>query len=125
MRFAQIRSASGGDVAIDGDGNAWTISGGIGPLSEFSNSGAPISPSNGFVGIPYEPITLNGYAVVSFADLAPDSSGNLWVIQQLYTGDYSHQMPYTFYAKEFIGISAPVVTPLSAGVKNHTLGSRP
>jgi hypothetical protein len=117
----------GGDVAIDGDGNAWIISGsgGNGTLSEFSNSGSPISPSNGFVGIPYEPITLNGYAVVSFADLAPDSSGNLWVIQQLYTGDYSHQMPYTFYAKEFIGISAPVVTPLSAGVKNHTLGSRP
>jgi hypothetical protein len=117
----------GGDVAIDGDGNAWIISGsgGNGTLSEFSNSGSPISPSNGFVGILYEPITLNGYAVVSFADLAPDSSGNLWVIQQLYTGDYSHQMPYSFYAKEFIGISAPVVTPLSAGVKNHTLGSRP
>jgi hypothetical protein len=117
----------GGDVAIDGDGNAWVISGvgGIGTLSEFSNSGAPVSPSNGWVGIPYEPITLNGYAVVSFVDLAPDSSGNLWVIQQLYTGDYTHQMPYTFYAKEFIGISAPVVTPLSAAVKNHTLGSRP
>jgi len=117
----------GGDVAIDGDGNAWVISGsnGIGTLSEFSNSGAPISPTNGFVGIPYEPITFNGGATISFADLAPDSSGNLWVIQQLYTGDYSHQMPYTFYAKEFIGISAPVVTPLSAGVKNRTLGSRP
>ena len=117
----------GGDVAIDGDGNAWVISGGggNGTLSEFSNSGTSISPSNGFVGIPYEPITFNGGATISFADLAPDSSGNLWVIQQLYTGDYSHQMPYTFYAKEFIGISAPVVTPLSAGVKNHTLGSRP
>jgi hypothetical protein len=117
----------GGDVAIDGDGNAWIISGGggTGNLSEFSNSGVPISPSNGFVGIPYEPLTLNGFAVVSFVDLAPDSSGNVWVIQQLYTGDYSHQMPYTFYAKEFIGISAPVVTPLSAGIKNHTLGSRP
>ena len=117
----------GGDVAIDGDGNAWVISGsgGIGTLSEFSNSGAPISPANGWVGIPYKPVTLNGNAAVSFGDLAPDSSGNLWVIQELYTGDYSHQMPYTFYAKEFIGISAPVVTPLSAGVKNHTLGSRP
>ena len=117
----------GGDVAIDGDGKAWVISGGggIGTLSEFSNSGAPISPSNGWVGIPYEPITLNGFAAVSFVDLALDSSGNLWVIQQLYTGDYSHQMPYTFYAKEFIGISAPVVIPYSAGVKNHTLGSRP
>ena len=117
----------GGDVAIDGDGNAWIISGpgGNGALSEFSNSGSPISPSNGFVGIPYEPITFNGFAVVSFVDLAPDSSGNLWVIQELYTDDFSHQMPYTFYAKEFIGISAPVATPLSAGVKNHTLGSRP
>ena len=117
----------GGDVAIDGDGNAWIISGngGIGALSEFSTTGVPVSPSKGFVGIPYEPLTLNGYAVVCFVDLAPDSSGNLWVIQQLYTGDYSHQMPYTFYVKEFIGISAPVVTPLSAGIKNHTLGSRP
>jgi predicted naringenin-chalcone synthase len=64
-------------------------------------------------------------ALILAVEKAPDSSGNLWVIQQLYTGDYSHQMPYTFYAKEFIGISAPVVTPLSAGVKNHTLGSRP
>jgi hypothetical protein len=117
----------GGDVAIDGDGNVWIISGpgGNGTLSEFSNSGTPISPSTGFVGIPYEPITFNGFAAVSFVDLAPDSSGNLWVIQQLYTGDYSHQMPYTFYAKEFIGISVPVVTPLSVGVANHTLGSRP
>jgi len=117
----------GGDVAIDGDGNAWIISGtgGNGALSEFSNSGVPISPSKGFVEIPYEPLTLNGYAVVCFVDLAPDSSGNLWVIQQLYTGDYSQQMPYTFYVKEFIGISAPVVTPLSAGIKNHSLGSRP
>jgi hypothetical protein len=117
----------GGDVAIDGDGNAWIISGpgGEGNLSEFSNSGSPISPSRGLIGIPYKPVTLNGYASINFADLAPDSSGNLWVIQELYTGDYSQQTPYTYYAKEFIGVSAPVVTPLSAGVKNHSLGSRP
>ena len=98
----------GGDIAIDGDDNAWIISGpnGEGNLSEFSNSGTPISPSKGFVGVPYEPVTLNGYASIRFADLAPDSSGNLWVIQELYTGDYSQQTPYTYYAKEFIGLSA-------------------
>jgi Chitobiase/beta-hexosaminidase C-terminal domain len=35
----------GGDIAIDGDGNAWVVNG---ALAEFSNSGVPISPSTGY-----------------------------------------------------------------------------
>ena len=94
----------GGDIAIDGDGNAWIISGPNGEenLSEFGNSGTPISPSKGFVGVPYEPLTLNGYASIRFADLAPDSSGNLWghsgvVHRRLLAADALHLLCQRIY----------------------------
>jgi hypothetical protein len=93
----------GGDIAIDGDGNAWVVNG---ALAEFSNFGVPISPSTGYK-IPIIPNTV-----------APDGSGNLWVRGA--AGDN-----FTDTLVEMIGASAPVVTPIAAGVKSNTLGSRP
>ncbi|MGF7179146.1 chitobiase/beta-hexosaminidase C-terminal domain-containing protein [Tunturiibacter psychrotolerans] len=93
----------GGDIAIDGDGNAWMVNG---ALAEFSNSGVPISPSNGYT-IPIVPNSI-----------APDGSGNLWV-----RGGEGANLTDTLV--EMIGASAPVVTPIAIGVKNNTLGSRP
>jgi len=103
----------GGDIAVDGDGNIWVVSGdeGAGSLSELSNAGAPISPPTGYK-------APGGFVVA----IAPDSSGNLWATGTNFTqlGYY-----YTFNVFEFIGASAPVVTPIATGVKNNTLGSRP
>ena len=79
--------------------------------TEFPNAGAPISPSNGYrspAGIP--------------VNIALDDSGNLWVAgasESVNTGASSYSL------FEFIGVSAPVVTPIAAGVKNKTLSSRP
>jgi hypothetical protein len=94
---------AGGDIAIDGDGNAWVATG---ALAEFSNAGAPISPPTGYK----TPILPDS--------IAPDGSGNLWVRG-------AAGVNFTDTLVEMIGVSAPVVTPIAAGVKNNTLGSRP
>ena len=113
--FSTAFEGQGGDIAIDGDGNVWVISEGqIGNrLSEFSNAGAPISPSTGY----RSPVTNS---VPN--NIAPDGSGNLWVAgasENVNTGASNYNL------FEFIGVSAPVVTPIAAGVKNKTLGFRP
>ena len=46
--------------------------------------------------------------------MAIDGSGNLWVAN--FTGNT---------LTEFVGLAAPVVTPIAAGVANNTLGTRP
>lgn len=99
----------GGDIAIDGDGDVWVVSGGA--LSELSNSGAPISPSTGY----------QAPGAVPFS-VALDGSGNVWA-----TGTNGNSVGNLFSLNvlEYIGASAPVVTPISAGVKSNTLGSRP
>jgi Chitobiase/beta-hexosaminidase C-terminal domain len=93
----------GGDIAIDGDGNAWLVNG---KLAEFSNTGSPLTPATGY----NVPIIPNSIAL--------DGSGNLWV-----RGGSGSAFADTLV--EMIGVSAPVVTPIAAGVKNNTLGSRP
>ena len=99
---------AGGSIAIDGDGNVWVVGG---ALSEFSNSGEPISPSTGYKAPGATP-----------ASIALDGSGNLWATGTNFVtvGNF-----FSLNVLEFIGASAPVVTPISAGVKNNTLGSRP
>jgi hypothetical protein len=46
--------------------------------------------------------------------IAIDGAGNVWT-----TNAYVNQVT------ELVGAAVPVVTPLSAGVKNHSLGARP
>jgi len=103
----------GGSIAIDGDGNVWVLSFAGGPvdLSELANSGAPISPSTGYRAPGAVP-----------AAIALDGSGNLWATGSNFTpvGNFD-----SLNILEFIGASAPVVTPIASGVKNNTIGSRP
>jgi PKD repeat protein len=95
-------------MSIDGSGHIWLVnyyggSGGeIGTISEFSNTGVAISPSTGF----------DASSLKHPYGIAADGSGNIWV------GGGSSVV-------EFIGVGTPVVTPLSVGVKNNTLGTRP
>jgi streptogramin lyase len=102
-------------VAIDGAGNAWvtnTVStvpapgGGTeqGSLSEFSNAGAAVTSSNGYVSDTLE----------SPQSVAVDGSGNVWL-----------RNSGTSSVTVFVGAGVPVVTPLSLGVKNGTLGTEP
>jgi hypothetical protein len=71
---------------------------------EISTAGAIVSGSNGFV----------GGSMNSPFGIAVDGSGDVWI-----TSSASNAVT------EFIGVAAPVVTPLSVGVKNNTLGKRP
>jgi hypothetical protein len=56
------------DIAIDDSGNAWTVNSGGSGVSELSNSGAPVSPPEGYTG---------GLSETQF--IAIDGSGDAWV----------------------------------------------
>jgi PKD repeat protein len=104
-------------IAIDGSGNVWTGNGNNtypDGISELSNSGAPLSPSTGFMD--------NAYLAGGFGALydpgrpAVDGSGNVWL---------SNGAQGANNVIEFVGIATPVTTPLAVGVKNNMLGMRP
>ncbi len=107
--------------AVDGLGNAFVQNdnGTNGSVSEFSNTGAPLScptcltQSNSVYG--FQKGSLGALAKyngtnINAGGMALDPSGNLWVI------DYSGNK-----VLEIVGVGAPVVTPLSS----LTYGSRP
>jgi sugar lactone lactonase YvrE len=91
-------------IAIDGGGNVWTGLYAGNSVLELNSNGQTISPANGY----------NCCFMVTTVATAVDGSGNVWV------ADYRSE-----YLTEIIGAAVPVVTPLSAGVKNKSLGTRP
>ena len=65
--------------------------------------------------LPSPRATILGTGLGGNYALAIDISGNIWVANT--SGSCS--------IVEFIGIAAPVVTPIVTAVKNNTLGTRP
>jgi hypothetical protein len=100
-------------VAIDGAGNAWVA--GPSSIAEISSSGTILSGSTGFT-------SLNANSVKS---IAVDASGDVWTnyVACSYSFLYGNSCSASY--QEVVGAGAPVVTPLSIGVKNNTLGTRP
>ena len=92
-------------IAIDGAGNAWIANSGNNSITEISSAGTVISGSSGYTASD----TLS-----SPVSIAIDGSGNAWIANN--AGDN---------LTEVIGAGSPVVTPISLGVKNSTLGARP
>lgn len=90
-------------IAIDGAGNVWL--GDQAVIVEFDNSGNPLSPNTGYI----VPGTISPATSVAI-----DGSGNVWVAQSS-----------ALDLVELVGAATPVVTPISVGVKNNTLGTRP
>jgi len=100
-------------VAIDGAGNAWVtrdtsalVNGALvfsSGVVELDNNGTILSGANGF---------SFAYGAYPVGD-AVDGSGNVWLVMS------------DSQIMELIGAATPVVTPLSLGVKNNTLGTRP
>jgi len=99
-------------VAIDGANNAWIANNYGDSVSEISSSGAYLSGTTGYSGT-NGAANSNGPMIRPYA-IAIDGSGDVWI------ADYSGAS-----VTELIGVATPVVTPLAAGVKNGTLGSRP
>lgn len=94
-------------IAVDGLGSIWVTNNGGNSLSEFSKTGAAISPD-----------ATNGYGSGSGLSnpwaIAIDGSGNVWVTNQ--TGNS---------VTEFVGIAAPTVTPIATQAVNNTFGTLP
>jgi hypothetical protein len=98
---------NGDSLTIDGAGNVWIPNYHGDSITELSNSGVVLSGPNGYVSSElYGPYTI-----------VTDGSGNVWVS----SGDHIGSCNLV----EYIGIAVPVVTPLSVGVKEHMLGTRP
>jgi hypothetical protein len=98
---------NGPSVAIDGGDNVWIPNYFGDSITELSNSGVPLSGANGYV----------NSSLVGPYNVAVDGSGNVWVNSGSIRGSCN--------LMEYIGIAVPVVTPLSVGVKEHMLGTRP
>jgi hypothetical protein len=90
-------------IAVDGSNTIWTANA-DGSLSHLSNTGAAISPANGYIS--------NG--ATAEVGIAIDASGNVWT-----TDNYVDSL------FEYIGVASPAVAPLQAAVKNNQLGKRP
>ena len=90
-------------VAVDSNGNVWVANEGNNSISEFNSSGTAISGTNGYQS------TLTGVnALAEPYYLAIDGSGNVWVTNYAGIGTIT----------EFVGIAAPVVTPISANLQS-------
>jgi hypothetical protein len=93
-------------LSIDGAGNVWVGGYTSKNVVEFSNSGNVLSGTIGYRAGDQYPIT----------SIAVDGSGNLWT--KVNASSLSG-------VAEIVGAAVPVVTPLSVGAKNNTLGTRP
>ena len=88
-------------LSLDGAGNVFIASNGSANTSfvEFNSSGVSLSPSAGF--------SSNSSAFVS--GIAVDGSGNVWIV-------YTQSGVAFSVVKEILGLAAPVITPIAAGL---------
>jgi hypothetical protein len=118
------------NMIMDGSGGPW-MTGNVGSsktsyIVHFDANGNAISPSTGITGT----VCTSGSTVLSRTNgqtsygLAVDPSGNVWVADgDEGTGNSTTLTSNSMY--EIVGAAAPVVTPISAGVKYGTLATMP
>jgi hypothetical protein len=108
--YQPIAGAKG--IAFDGSNRLWIANSG-----GFASNGSNIvAPNLGLFDTITDSVSID-YENQNFAagadSVAVDASGNVWVLLGNNT------------VTEYIGLAAPVVTPLSVGVKNGKLGAKP
>ncbi|MBW4037561.1 MAG: hypothetical protein HIU91_01575 [Acidobacteria bacterium] len=112
----QGAEGDGVTIAIDGDDNAW-IPAGSSNVIELSNTGEILSGPTGYTG---------GLAT-GLGTIVIDGSGDVWGSSEMFIPPTKRGEPgvTTWEVLEIIGVAAPVVTPIAAGVKLNMLGVRP
>jgi sugar lactone lactonase YvrE len=104
----EIGSAQG--MAFDGSNRLW--------VADAGSSGNNITPNLTLLdtALPSPDVAVH-YFDTSFSNgpsaVAVDSAGNVWVLLGNNT------------VKEYVGLAAPVVTPISLGAENNKLGTKP
>ncbi|SNS43437.1 hypothetical protein SAMN05421770_101954 [Granulicella rosea] len=123
-------------LAIDGASAVWTANSqgttsGVpgGTVSAFTNAGAALSPTTGLYGGVYSSTvgtttTTSKRTIVSARGVAVDPSGNLWVANSA-TFTPSGASSAIGFVTVMVGAATPTVTPLSRGIANYTLASKP
>lgn len=121
-------------VAVDGNSNVWLVgknTSTLGTLFQINNAdSAVLSPSTGFQGFDGTGLNPIGAIALGVFDTAVDNSGNLWIasgIGEVGTNKSAGSGKVTGSTlSEFIGIAAPVQTPLVNGLINgNNLGTKP
>jgi hypothetical protein len=92
-------------AAVDGADNVWVMGANQKYVSEFSNSGTPLTPAGGYSG---------GFGSSGGGRLAIDGSGDIWMP---ISGGNS--------VVEMIGVATPVVTPMVTAAKTGTPAAKP
>lgn len=112
----QGADGDGVSIAIDGDDNVWTPAGPSNVI-ELSNTGEILSGATGYT----------AGLTTGLATIVIDGSGDLWGSSYTYTPPTKRGVAgvFTWEIVEIIGVAAPVVTPIAAGVKLNMLGARP
>jgi hypothetical protein len=125
-------SRIGQALAADGSGNVWVVgysdSGNSGYLDGWSSIGTRLAPATtGFTGAGGGGESGNGLlsagggSNAGSAGVAADGSGNVWVLSAEAGSGAGQPMQIV----EFVGLVAPVQTPVAAALKNNTLGQKP
>jgi hypothetical protein len=119
-------NGGGATISIDGDGNAWIPLYNHPSVVELSNSGIPLSGADGYATLS----GANGYAngiAESPGNIVVDGSGDVWVSGAALIPSTQRGVAakYIYTITELIGVAAPVVTPIAAGVQRNMLGARP
>jgi len=103
-------------IAVDGIGNIWVLNSrgapGCNPPSNLNC--ATLARLNGTGAVISGPIGYTSNSLFGTMALAIDGAGNIWI-----------QNSSTASLTEFVGVAAPVVTPLAAAVANHSIATRP
>jgi len=106
-------------IAIDGAGNAWVADRGSAVISEFSPSGAVLSPTP--VSPATTPLGFSHTGLGSGSSIAIDPSGNVWIGNN--TAPTATTNADSIF--ELVGAAAPTVTPIALALKNSAVGVRP
>ncbi len=112
----QGADGDGVSIAIDGDDNVWTPAGASNVI-ELSNTGEILSGATGYT----------AGLTTGLATIVIDGSGDLWGSSATFKPSGVRGVPgvFTWEIVEIVGVAAPVVTPIAAGVKLNMLGARP
>jgi hypothetical protein len=103
-------------IAVDGIGNVWVLNarGAPGCILPSNQNCPTLARLNSTGAVTSGPIGYTSNSFFGTRALAIDGAGNIWL-----------QNANAASLTEFVGLAAPVVTPLAAAVANHSIATRP